>query len=549
MKHRRPTSGPLRHIVVAAITMVTVSLLVGCSTAELDAELDADETIAETAAVASTDTSTTTESPTGSSVDSTDSRGESTADTTVESTETPTSDPDLAEPVTSTDAEVGLDDLGAVGTLQSSTAHSISIAFDDADFDTMIATYTDTQEKEWIEATVTIDGVTYEQAGIRLKGNSSLRGIMGGGPGGAIDATADVADSESPETLPWLIKLDKFVDGQNHDGLTELVVRSNSSSTSLNEAVALELLGLAGLASQDAIATGFSVNGSEPTLRLVIDNPEDEWMAEELDASGALFKAEASGDYSYRGDDPEAYAEVFDQEAGKDNTDLTPLIEFLDFINNSDDATFESELAQHLDVDRFATYLAMQDLLGNFDDIDGPGNNSYLFYDVDTDQFTVVPWDYNLAFGQMPGMGGGGPTGGGMGGQPPTDGEPPTPPAGGSVPAGGFPTGGLPAGETPPGDFVPGDFPAGDFPTGDFPAGGPGGGMMGGPNILVERFLAVDAWQELYDTRLAELQKSLFDSGVAQNLLSTWEDIVSTTGLVDETTIADEATRISDQFS
>ncbi len=65
------------------------------------------------------------------------------------------------------------------------------------------------------------------------------------------------------------------------------------------------------------------------------------------------------------------------------------MIEFLDFINNSDDATFEAELGEHLDVDSFATYLAMQDIVDNFDDIDGPGNNSYLHYDSDTGS---SPW-------------------------------------------------------------------------------------------------------------------------------------------------------------
>ncbi len=44
-------------------------------------------------------------------------------------------------------------------------------------------------------------------------------------------------------------------------------------------------------------------------------------MAENFDAGDALYKAESTGDYSYRGDDPESYVDVFDQEAGKDNTD------------------------------------------------------------------------------------------------------------------------------------------------------------------------------------------------------------------------------------
>ena len=270
----------------------------------------------------------------------------------------------------------------------STTVHEIAITFDQAAYDAMIATYLDSGTKEWIEGTVTIDGQVYEQVGLRLKGNSSLRAMnsaQGGGPSGGLS-------SDQPEKLPWLVSLDKFVTGQNHDGIVEFVVRSNNTATALNEAVALELLELAGLASQDAASTRLSVNGSAQILRLVIENPDDAWMTASFGGSGALYKAESTGNYSYRGDDPAAYDEVFDQEAGAENADLTPLIEFLQFINESDDATFAAEIATKLDVDAFATYLAMQELLDNFDDIDGPGNNSYLYYDVGSAQFTVVPW-------------------------------------------------------------------------------------------------------------------------------------------------------------
>ena len=41
----------------------------------------------------------------------------------------------------------------------------------------------------------------------------------------------------------------------------------------------------------------------------------------------------------------------------------------------------------------------MMDLIDNFDDINGPGNNAYLFVDPKSSQFTIVPWDMNLAFG------------------------------------------------------------------------------------------------------------------------------------------------------
>jgi spore coat protein CotH len=417
--------------------------------------------------------------------------------------------------------------LGAVGALDTGEVHTIDVSFGEASYGEMIEAYRATGDKEWIEATVTIDGTVYESAGIRLKGNSSLFGL---------------STASDPDTLPWLIKLDKYVEAQNHQGLTDLVVRSNNTTTALNEAVALELLELAGLASQDAITAAFSVNGGDPVLRLVIEHPDDVWMAEEFDATGALYKAESTGDYSYRGDDAESYNEVFDQEAGDDNADLSPLIDFLDFINNSDDSTFVAELAQWLDIDAFATYLAVQDLIGNFDDIDGPGNNSYLYYDTENGQFTVVAWDHNLAFGVSNGPGGEPGRRGDFGGL--AEGEFPedfagNAPEGFRGPGGfeGAPPEGLPA----PGEFE-GTLPEGGF--GERP-GGPGGrGPGGGSNVLVERFLANDSWAELVESRTAELESEIVDSGIAADILDQWSEIIATSGLADDGTIESEAAQI-----
>lgn len=370
----------------------------------------------------------------------------------------------------------------------SGSVHEITIDFDQDAYDAMVQTYLDSETKEWISATVTIDGVTYENAGLKLKGNSSLRAL-------STDADAELS-AENPEDLPWVIRLDKFVEGQNHEGTTELVVRGNSTETALNEALALELLDAAGLASEQAIAVRFSADGSDETLRLVIENPNDAWMQAEL-GDGLLYKAEAGGDYSYRGDEATAYTDVFDQEGGE--SDLTPLIDFLQWVNESSDDEFAAGLADRLDVDAFATYLAFQDLVQNTDDIDGPGNNSYLYYDPATGRMTVVNWDLNLAFGASPGGGGPGGAGGFVGG----DGAPP---AGGGMP-------GAPGAQEAPTDSTMPTRPTG---------GGPGGRS----NILVERFLATDEFAALYAEAQETLQAELVDSGVAADALQEWTQVL-----------------------
>jgi spore coat protein CotH len=496
------SSFPVRRL-LAAVAGVAVSLLIGLALAGCGAEARA-ETTASTAPSASTTASTPQSASPSSIVSSTTV----TSATTVSSASTGT----------------------AGGTFFDSVqVHEISVTFTQEDYDAMIATYKSSSEKDWIKATVTIDGVTYNEVGMRLKGNSSIMGLRNQGGQGARGPGGNVS-ADSPQTLPWLIRLDKFVDGQSYEGLTDLVVRSNTSSTSLNEAVALQLLDLAGLASLEDVACRFSVNGGDEVVRLVTQLPDDEWMAETFGSTGALYKAESSGDYSYRGDDPDSYTDIFDQEAGKDNADLTPLIEFLDFINNSDDATFAAELPARLDVDAFATYLAMEELLGNFDDIDGPGNNSYLYYDPSTTMFTVVPWDHNLAFGVM-------------NGRRAADAVPAmqTEQSGQTGVGAGTAGAGAAAGADIAAPAQPGNRPQ------------PGQGMMahGKSNILVTRFHANTEFQALYEKKLAELKSSLFQSGQGQTVLDTWVGVLKAqaSDLLDSATIDQEAAKIATYFA
>ena len=96
--------------------------------------------------------------------------------------------------------------------------HAISVEFDPAAFEAMVETFRSTGDKEWIRATVTIDGTRFEDVGLRLKGNSTLR---------------EVSTDSDPAQIPWLIKLHEFVDGQDIDGYSQFVLRASSTQTAL----------------------------------------------------------------------------------------------------------------------------------------------------------------------------------------------------------------------------------------------------------------------------------------------------------------------------
>ena len=374
------------------------------------------------------------------------------------------------------------------GYLDPDSLHSVEITVDQNAYQEMITAYTSNQTKNWIEATVTVDGVAHEKAGLKLKGNSSLQGIS--------------ADSE-PQKLPWLVRFDKFVDGANHDGMTRMVIRASSSTSALNEAVALDLLAKTGLASEKAAHISLSVNGSDPVLRLTCQDLDESWVAQNFDVAGLLYKAESTGDYTYRGTDESAYKDVFDQETGKAN--LTPLIEFLQFINESSDADFQSGLAQRVDVDKMVTYLAFEDVIDNFDDITGPGNNSFLWWAEQANQMTVVAWDHNCAFGLKPGAGVG-QRWHGDGGQAPGGGGQPS--GGGSAPSNGQ----VPTGQ-PPGDA------GGQQPPDAGQQPGDGGGRGTRANALVDRFNSLLDGETKVSAERDRLKQELYTSGVAQTIL------------------------------
>lgn len=401
----------------------------------------------------------------------------------------------------------GSSGIGDAAFLDPAQVHVVNVSDEAGALAHVVATYLSSETKEWATVSVSIDGTAYEQVGMRLKGNSSLRSIS--------------ADAE-PQTLPWLMRLDKFTDGQNHDGMTEFVIRSNSSTTALNEAVALDLLAASGLAAQQAAYIALDINGST-SLRLTVENPNQEWVDRVFATQGLLYKAEAGGDYTYRGEDPSAYEDIFDQETGED--DLTPLTSFLQFVNESSDEDFEAQLADRLDVAAFARYLAFEQLVDNFDDIDGPGNNSYLWWDAAAERMTVVAWDHNLAFGLSPAGAGGGAGGGGAGG------------------------GGMPPGA--PADR-PTDAAGQAGPAAQGPGGQGGGGQMGGrTNPLVTRFAAVAAWSQAVTAAGADLAAELVTSGTAEESLARWQALITEQAgeLVDDETMTAEADHITSSLA
>ncbi|MEW1551206.1 CotH kinase family protein [Streptomyces tsukubensis] len=464
---------------------------------------------------------------------------------------------------------------GSVKLYDPSVTHTVRLTYRQTDFDKMMKEFTDEGGKEYIEADLVIDGVRLDDVGIRLKGNStlsSLRGGRGGMPGarempaggggggrGATDGAGTGAgtapgggagnqgapggaggpggmggmvrydlSASKPEQLPWLIKIDEFVEGRAYQGEREISLRPGSGdAVPLNEALSLSLTARSGQKTERYGFAKVTVNERPTATRLMVESPDTDYAETIGDGNGVLYKAKAGGSFAYRGDDPTAYTTSFEQLNKKGSRDLEPLIRLIRWVDGASDEEFERELDQYVDVDSLASYLATQNLLMNFDDMAGPGKNYLLWYDLDTRKFSVLGWDYNLAFsgdatagpedsaamGPFPG---GRQGAGGAGAAP--EGRP------GGAPEGmpeGMPEG-IPEGAPqPPGGAAPGGGPPGAD-------GGRGGPAMG--HALKTRFLESDAFEARYQETYRTLYEKLYRSGGAAGDLRDLAERARTAG-------------------
>ncbi|WP_170312987.1 CotH kinase family protein [Prescottella subtropica] len=388
----------------------------------------------------------------------------------------------IASPVTENIA-------GAVDLFDTSVGHELSLDIPAAELGDMLSAYEKTGDKKWVNATVTIDGTLIGDVAVRLKGNSTLLGLRGGGAGGPRGMGGRMASvsADDPTTLPLLLSFDEYADGRAYQGITELSVRPGTPV--VNEAMALSLTAATDQPTQRFSYSEYSINGGVTTMRLLLEHPDDGYANSLFDSDGYLYKAKADSRFAYVDDDQSSYSEQFEQINAVDSGNLQPIIAFLKWLDSADDVEFDAHLTDWVDIDSFARYLATQNLLVNSDDMSGPGQNYYLWYDLGTEKISVVSWDLNLAM-----------TGGTDAGPHDTVSTGP-----GAAPQG-----------MPPGR--PG-APQGGPGMPQMPQGMPDGGAMRGGNTLKTRFLDSDAFTGVYEQAYWDLYEQMYGSSRADEIL------------------------------
>ena len=272
--------------------------------------------------------------------------------------------------------------------------------------------------REFAHADVTIDDVALVDVGIRFNINLASLGWTGD-PDAQGEAQNGAQPTHDPQTsdnqnqaggnfsIPLLLRFDAFVDGQTCMGYRELVFTIPSQGISASMFVpplvsfTARRAGLPGpYAAYAAVFLG-EMNVLVTNISEIVD--EGFLLREYNDPAGLLFRAGFGATLDITMANVEDITDTYRLDAGEEGADVTPLVDFLRFLDEADNETFQTGLPDLLDVDAFATYLAVNALLSNTSSMIGMSSGYCLYYAPATGLFTVLDCGSNGGLIGFPG--------------------------------------------------------------------------------------------------------------------------------------------------
>lgn len=299
-----------------------------------------------------------------------------------------------------------------------STVHTIDIVMDD--WDSFIKQCSD---EEYADCTIIIDGEAYRHAAIRAKGNTSLTSV----------------ESYGNNRYSFKIEFDHYDDGSSYYGLDKLCLNNIiQDNTYMKDFLTYQLMREFGADAPLCSYSYITVNGDDWGLYLAVEGVEESFLQRNYGSDyGQLYKPDSmdmgggrgngrdfdmenfnvgdrmndggragdgrmfsdrimgSSDVSliYTDDEFDSYSNIFENaKTNLSDADKTRLIESLRKLNNMED------IENNVNIDEVIRYFVVHNFVLNFDSYTGSMVHNYYLYEYDG-QLSMIPWDYNLAFG------------------------------------------------------------------------------------------------------------------------------------------------------
>lgn len=243
------------------------------------------------------------------------------------------------------------------------------------------------EKEEYVACTVEIDGEKFHNIGLRAKGNNSLR----------------LTEEYGLSRYSLKLEFDHFLDGGNYHGLDKLSLDASFQDNSyLKTYMVYDMMAFMGVPAPLCSYTWVTVNGEAWGLFLAVEEPEEAFARRNFGNDyGKLYKPDyrslnaenADVALKYIGDNPDSYPGIFENAKLKTSkADQERVIEALKTLSAGEN------LETAINVDEVLRYFTVQVFVMNWDSYLGHTGHNYFLYEEDG-VLSILPWDYNLAFG------------------------------------------------------------------------------------------------------------------------------------------------------
>ena len=274
-----------------------------------------------------------------------------------------------------------------------SKVHTVNIVMED--WDEFIKSCRD---EEYAQCSVIIDNEAYKNVAIRAKGNTSLANVQNYGN----------------DRYSFKIEFDHYDGTNTYYGLDKLNLNNIiQDNTYMKDYLSYQMMGYFGVSAPLCSYVQILVNGEEWGLYLAVEGVEESFLSRNYGNDyGELYKPDSmsmgggrgnggkmggmdSSDVSliYSGDEYSSYSNIFDNaKTDISDEDKDRFIASLKKLNEN------SSMEEVVNVEKVIRYFVVHNFVCNFDSYTGSMIHNYYLYEEEG-QLSMIPWDYNLAFG------------------------------------------------------------------------------------------------------------------------------------------------------
>ncbi|HVK59766.1 MAG TPA: CotH kinase family protein [Candidatus Kapabacteria bacterium] len=248
---------------------------------------------------------------------------------------------------------------------------------------------------EWVPAEFEFAGVRYTNVAARFRGNGTFLNSLYG----------------PKQSLK--VDLNKFTKKQSVAGVDELnFVNSIPDSSYVHDSMAHRLFrDLGAAAPRTAYAyVSMDVPGkwtNQPIgLYNIIENIDKDFAEETFGTKKVpIFKPVTYELFHDLGQNWTNYAAIYDLKADASAAQLQRVVDFAQLVSHASDKEYADRIAEFLDLEAFAGYLAATVLMSSYDGFLANGQNYFMYLHPETDRFGFVGWDQDHSWGEFPFVG------------------------------------------------------------------------------------------------------------------------------------------------